>query len=60
MADVMDWYSTRSISGITRSDAVEAKSCYSFIPIDRYEKYVKPLKGEIGMLYGVRLVVKEG
>lgn len=60
MADVMDWYSTRSISEISRTDADEAKSSRSFIPLDRYEKYVEPIKGEIGMLFGVRLVVKEG
>ena len=60
MDDVIAFYNDVSISFISRSDAVEAKRSGSFIPLDCYQKYgVEPVKGEIGMLFGVRLFVKE-
>ena len=60
MDDSKAWFKGVSIAGCWPDEAEEMKRSHLFVQLSRYEKFVEPVKGEIGMMAGVRFFVKEG
>ena len=60
MDDPNAWFKEVSIAGCWPDEAEEMKRSHLFVQLSRYKKFVEPVKGEIGMLAGVRFFVKGG